>query len=131
MQIEHLAINAQRAEEMVAWYSAHCRMPVWHEGHADVYVGFLGVPPSLVEIYNNPDRPYLLPGDIDPATIHLAFQSNDLVADRDRLIAAGATLIEGEPTEDGYGLLMLRCLWFTHPTVQPCGSPRLAKAEMN
>ena len=108
---------------MVAWYNEYCRMPIWHEGHADVYVGFLGVPPSLVEIYNNPDRPYLLPGDIDPATIHLAFQSNDLVADRDRLIAAGATLIEkGCPLSDGYGLLMLSVpLWFTHPAVQPCG----------
>ena len=109
MQIEHLAINAERAEEMVAWYRDFCQMPIWREGHGDVYVGFLGVPPSLMEIYNNPEKPYLLPGDIDPATIHVAFQSTDLAGDRDRLVAAGATLLEGEPSENGHGLLMLRC----------------------
>jgi uncharacterized glyoxalase superfamily protein PhnB len=66
----------------------------------------------MVEIYNNPrvrTPDYWV---MDPLLLHLAFSSDDPAADRDRLVAAGATIVEDfVTTAAGDGLVMLRDPW--------------------
>lgn len=111
MRIEHLALNLDAAPAVVAWYSRNLAMPIQQETRSPIYVAFLGEPPGLLEIYNNPRQPRLVPAAWDPLTLHLAFTSDDLAGDQARLITAGATHLEGQPDADGYGLLFLRCPW--------------------
>ena len=119
MKIEHLALNIKNARGFVDWYSKYLGMPIHRElepirtGDGDaLYVAFLGEAPGLIEIYENPSQAMLDLAAVHPLTIHLAFVSHDLNADRDRLVQAGATHLEGEADpESGYGLMMLRCPW--------------------
>ena len=111
MQIEHLAFNVREAKAMVAWYEEHLDMPVWKRGDGEVFVAFLGEPPSLLEIYSNPAHPFFGAGGVDPLTLHIAFTSHALAEDLERLIAAGATHQAGAVGDDGRGLIMLRCPW--------------------
>jgi predicted enzyme related to lactoylglutathione lyase len=46
-----------------------------------------------------------------PLVLHLAFESVDADADRARLLAAGATLVEAVLPPDGSKLYMLRDPW--------------------
>lgn len=108
MQIEHLAFNLPCAREFVAWFHDHLGMPIQHQADGPVWVAFLGEPPSILEVYDNPDLPRYPLGH-HPAALHLAFYSDDLTSDIARLVAAGAEHIEGEADADGYGLAMLRC----------------------
>lgn len=110
MKIEHFAFNIQDAKGMVQWYHEYC-MPIWVEREEPVYCAFLGEAPTLVEIYSNPTAAYFEPVRMAPLTCHLAFFSETLAEDRDRLVNAGATLLSGEIDSEGYGLLMLRCPW--------------------
>ncbi len=129
MQIEHLALNIKDARAFVRWYNENLGMPIHVElepvkdGSGDAeYVAFLGEAPGLLEIYHNPTQPMLDLANEHPLTIHLAFVSTDLVGDRDRLVGAGATLLEGEPDPDtGHGLLMLRCPYGL--PIQLCNRP--------
>jgi catechol 2,3-dioxygenase-like lactoylglutathione lyase family enzyme len=111
MQLEHVGLNIEGAKEMVAWYREHLGMPIHREGHDPVYVAYFGEAPTLLEVYDNPAAPYFSTANLAPLTFHLAWYSNDLAADRDRLVAAGAVHIDGEPDAQGHGLLMLRCPW--------------------
>ena len=55
----------------------------------------------------------------DPLMLHVAFVSDDVAADRDRLIAAGATTVgEIAHTPAGDTLAMLRDPW--GPAIQLC-----------
>jgi len=111
VKIEHFALNTKHAEAMTHWYRDYCGMPIWIEKHEPVYVAFLGEPPSLIEIYDNPKGNYIDLANQHPLALHLALFSDDLNADMTRLIEAGASHIEGEADEEGYGLIMLRDPW--------------------
>ena len=114
MQIEHLALNLEQAEAAVTWYHRHLGMPIHRQQQEPLYAAFLGEPPGLLEIYCNPSYPLAEPKTWHCLTLHLALTSTDLAADRDRLLAAGASLVPEHcdgPDADGYGVLMLRCPW--------------------
>ena len=111
MQIEHLGMNIKDAQAMVAWYREHLEMPIHVERTDPIYVAFFGEAPSLLEVYDNPEHPYLKMEGNTPLTFHIAFFSQDLSKDRERLVKAGARHIDGEPDEEGYGLVMLQCPW--------------------
>jgi hypothetical protein len=48
---------------------------------------------------------------MNPLLLHLAFESHDPVADSQRLIAAGSSLVEDLRLPDGSHLMMLRDPW--------------------
>jgi|SaaInlStandDraft_1057018.scaffolds.fasta_scaffold10921_3 catechol 2,3-dioxygenase-like lactoylglutathione lyase family enzyme len=110
MRIEHLAFNVKEAPAMISWYQEHLGMPIHFKSESPVYVAFLGEAPGIMEIYNNPEKPYLDFKSLHQSAFHLAFVSLDLKADIERLEKAGATLIDDDGMDkDGYGTPFLRC----------------------
>jgi len=110
MRIEHLALNAKEAPAMIKWYKEHMGMPIHVLSESPVYVAFLGEAPGIMEIYNNPEKPYLDLPNLHHSAFHLAFTSEDLLADIKRLEDAGATLIDDDGMdEEGFGTPFLRC----------------------
>jgi glyoxylase I family protein len=66
----------------------------------------------MIEIYHNPACPVPDYAAQDPLVLHLALLSEDVDGDRDRLIAAGATVADPKKTTPaGDTLCMLRDPW--------------------
>jgi hypothetical protein len=66
---------------------------------------------SMLELYNNPEAELSVNGDIHPLSLHFAFSTDDIEADRQRLIEAGATPV-GEINESPVAkLAFLRDPW--------------------
>jgi|ERR1035441_5118593 glyoxylase I family protein len=112
MRLEHCALQVPDAPALADWYVQHLGCSVARAGGAPAFVRFLAAGPVLIEIYQGflapaPDYPSR-----HPAQFHLAFVSENLKADRDRLLAAGATIAEDCFTSPaGDELLMLRDPW--------------------
>jgi len=112
MRLEHCALQVPNAPALADWYVKHLGCSIARAGDAPAFVRFLAAGPVLIEIYQGslaptPDYPSR-----HPSQFHLAFVSEDLKADRDRLLAAGATLAEDCSTNPaGDELLMLRDPW--------------------
>jgi catechol 2,3-dioxygenase-like lactoylglutathione lyase family enzyme len=112
MKIEHVAFNVANADETAAWYVENLGMTVVRRTEAN-QTHFLADDSGtvLVELYSNPAAPVLDYHAMHPLMLHLALVSNDIEADKDRLIAAGATLFSDQSSADGTRLVMLRDPW--------------------
>ena len=114
MKIEHFAYQTHDPAAVAQWYVDHLGCVVKRAsgppGHARFLADSAGA--VMMEIYNNsrvttPDYRA-----IDPLLLHVAFSSDDPAVDRDRLVAAGATLVEDfSTTSAGDALVMLRDPW--------------------
>jgi len=93
MQIEHLGLDVADPAAMAEWYAEHLGMRVVLAKDEPVPVRFIADSANhvMLELYANPAVKPLDFRPIDPLVIHLAFCSNDVKADHDRLLAAGAT----------------------------------------
>ena len=66
----------------------------------------------MIEIYRNPRASVPDYRSMDPMLVHVAFYSDNVSADRDRLVAAGASVAEDLVTSPaGDQLVMLRDPW--------------------
>ena len=114
MKIEHFALQVEDPIAVAQWYGEHLGLVVKRTTGAPTHTHFLADDSgqAMVEFYNNskvttPDYPAM-----DPLLLHLAFVSEDPERDRDRLLAAGATLAEDlVTTPAGDRLVMLRDPW--------------------
>jgi glyoxylase I family protein len=114
MKIEHFAYQTEDPVTVAEWYVAHLGCQVRRSSGAPGYAHFLADSTGsvMVEIYNNPRVKTPDYRAMDALVLHLAFCSDDPVSDRDRLIAAGATLQEDfSTTPAGDKLVMLRDPW--------------------
>ncbi len=114
MRIEHVALQVPDPVGMADWYVDHVGCSVARSGGEPSFVRFLldGSGSAMIEVYRNPRAPVPDYGTMDPAMIHMAFLSDDLAADRDRLVAAGASVAEDiVTTPAGDQLVMLRDPW--------------------
>ena len=114
MKIEHVALQVSDPAAIADWYVRHLGCTIARSGLEPVSVRFLkdasGL--SMIELYRNPRAPIPDYRTMDPMLLHVAFVSDDPAADRDRLLAAGATLDENlVTTPAGDQLLMLRDPW--------------------
>jgi catechol 2,3-dioxygenase-like lactoylglutathione lyase family enzyme len=113
MKIEHIAFNVAVPREMADWYAEHFQMRVVRKMESGPLTHFLvdddGT--TIIEIYNNPADQVPNYAAMDPLLFHLAFSSQNPVADQTRLMAAGATLVENLHLEDGSHLVMMRDPW--------------------
>ncbi len=114
MRIEHLALNVADPLEMARWYIEHLGFIVRRRVMEAPWAHFLTDETGqvMLEIYGRTD---LAPPDYsgtDPGTLHLAFVSTDIAADRDRLLRAGCTP-EGDITllPGGDEMTFLRDPW--------------------
>lgn len=114
MHLEHVALQVPDPAAMAEWYVTHLGCSVARAGGEPSFARFLldGSGRAMIEIYRNPRVPVPDYATIDPLLVHVAFVSDDVAADRDRLVAAGASLVEDVArTPAGDEILMLRDPW--------------------
>jgi glyoxylase I family protein len=114
MRLEHVALNVPDVRAMAAWYVEHLGMKIASEGDSSPHATFVtdSAGRSMLELYTWEDPTPPQWSERDRYQLHLAFLTDDLDADRDRLVAAGAT-IDGDPVHNPVGdvLLFLRDPW--------------------
>ena len=114
MKIEHVALQVPDPVAMADWYVQHLGCAIRRSAEAPSFVRFVmdDSGAAMMELYRNPR---VEPPDyaaMDPMLVHVAFVSPDPRADRDRLIAAGASVAEDYvKTPAGDELVMLRDPW--------------------
>jgi glyoxylase I family protein len=97
---------------MAYLYVKHLGATVARAGGAPQHGRFMTVGGVLFEIYNNPAVSVSDYSEVEVMQLHLAFSSTDLKADRDRLVKAGARVIEDvSMTPAGDEIMMLRDPW--------------------
>lgn len=113
MKFEHFALNVSEPLEMSGWYEKHLGLTVIKKMKESPFMTFLADDSGtiMLEIYANPKGSVLDFKNQHPLVVHLAFVSQDPDLDRDRLLAAGATLFSDDVLEDGSHLVMLRDPW--------------------
>ena len=113
MNLEHVAINVQEPAQMAAWFVEHLGMRIVVASTVAPYMHFLADEKgSMLEIYNNTAAPMPDYPSMNAFNLHIAFSSSNIEADRDRLLAAGATLVNEITTTPARDkLLFLRDPW--------------------
>lgn len=94
MRLEHIAFNVSDPAALAAWYVANFDMKIARSFDEPPYIHFLSdsAGKSLIEVYSNPLGEIIDFGQRHAVTFHLAFAVGDMEAERQRLVAAGATL---------------------------------------
>ena len=113
MNLEHVAINVQEPAKMAQWFVEHFGMRIVVASTVAPYMHFLADEKgSMIEIYNNTAAPMPDYPNMNAFNLHIAFTSPNIEADRDRLLAAGATLVSDvNTTATGDKLLFMRDPW--------------------
>lgn len=112
MRLEHCALQVPAPGAMAEWYVQQLGCSVARAGGAPNHGRFLQAGPVLIEIYQSTSAPVPDYPAMHPAQLHLAFVSENIQADRDRLVAAGAKVAEDCFTNAaGDELVMLRDPW--------------------
>lgn len=114
MKLEHVALNVEDPKAMAEWWAENLGMKVVLANDESPFIHFVvdsaGV--SMLELYNNPAAEKTDYAAMSSFSLHIAFSSSDIEADRADLIARGATA-EGEisTTPAGDKLAFLRDPW--------------------
>jgi catechol 2,3-dioxygenase-like lactoylglutathione lyase family enzyme len=109
MKLEHIAIDVPDPEGFIAWWCENLGFRRSSPGSAFI-MDDSGV--SGLEIYrtdNTPSAPDY--AKYDAMTLHIAFVSEDVRADADRLIAAGAILEKIDTSSPDFHMAILRDPW--------------------
>jgi hypothetical protein len=116
VNIEHFALQVADPVAMANWYVTHLGFSIVRSSGEPVNARFLlarnGA--SMLEIYRNPKATIPDYTKIDPLHLHIAFYSEHPAADRDRLLKAGAKVVDDlTKAPNGDELVMLRDPWST------------------
>ena len=113
MHLEHVALNLPDPVAAAQWYADNLAMRVVKSTPEAPFMHFVADSQGgMLEFYRNPNGAVPDYPAMSPYTLHLAFAVENIEAERDRLLAAGATdasKIETTPTGDQ--LLFLRDPW--------------------
>ena len=109
MKLEHSAVNVKDAKAVANWWSAHLGLRIVVANDTPPYIHFLADEDgAMMEIYSMLDVDVPDWEAVDPRNIHFAFSTQDAAADRDRLVAAGASVISEAVTPAGDELVFLK-----------------------
>ncbi|MEN7549954.1 VOC family protein [Rapidithrix thailandica] len=113
MIFEHFAINVNEPLAVRDWYCEHLELKVAWQMDKPPYMLFLADSTGRVvcELYHRPEFPIIEYGQQHQLTFHFAFESENAEADKNRLLACGASFVEEVKTEDGSHIVMLRDPW--------------------
>jgi len=114
MKLEHLALQVPDPVAMADWYTRHLGFRVARSGGEPSHARFLMERGEAVmlEVYRNPLAPVPDYFGISPLLLHLAFVSDNPAADRDRLVKAGAKVVQDlNKNQASDELVMLRDPW--------------------
>ena len=114
MKIEHVAFQVDDPPAMANWYVENLGYTVKRKVDGPPHTHFLADDSGtvMIELYRQPHLRVPDYRETDAMLLHVAYVSSDIEADRNRLMAAGATPV-GQPqqTPDGDVLAMLRDPW--------------------
>lgn len=130
MHIEHVALQVAEPAAMAQWYVTHLGCSIARSTGGPSFIHFLkdASGQSMIEIYCNPRVAVPDYRTMDPMVVHVAFYSDDPRADRDRLVAAGATIAEDHVvTPAGDEMLILRDPWALPLQLVKRAEPMLAR----
>ena len=111
MRIEHVGYQVADPHAVAEWYAAHLGFQLRRAQPEPPYTTFMADASGqvLIEFYANPTAPIPAYAEQNPLVLHLAFSVDDVPAERDRLLAAGATLAEeARSLPNGDMICMLR-----------------------
>ncbi len=114
MKLEHVALNVPDALSLARWYVEHLGLTVRRRMMEEPWAHFLADDSGTVmlELYTNTSVAVPDYGQLEAANLHLAFESDDLMADLLRLRLAGATTPpETEFMPNGDEVAMFRDPW--------------------
>ena len=114
MRVEHVAFNVQDPLAMARWYVDHLGFEVKRRVMEAPWAHFLidSTGSTMIEIYGNTKAEALNFPQLSPAAVHLAFVSDDIEADLQRLVAAGGTAEGGvTPLPGGDSMAFVRDPW--------------------
>jgi glyoxylase I family protein len=112
MNLEHFALQVPDPVAMADWYVKHLGCTVVRSEEEPSFGRFISVGRVLFEIYRNPKVSVPNYKAVEPLHLHVAFNSEDLVADRDRLVKVGARVVSDVATTPaGDEIMMLRDPW--------------------
>jgi catechol 2,3-dioxygenase-like lactoylglutathione lyase family enzyme len=115
MILEHIAFNLSDPAAAASWYVEHLGLRLVVANAEPPFIHFLADEQgSMIELYSNPAGAIPDYASMNPFTLHLAFGVDDIAAEHQRLLEAGATA-EGAiaPTPTGDLLVFLRDPWGT------------------
>lgn len=92
MKIEHIAINVTEPTEMAQWWAKNLDLKIIRADKEAPFIHFLSDDgdETLLEIYANPAGEFPDYANMSIFTFHIAFAVDDIQAEIDRLLAAGA-----------------------------------------
>jgi len=113
LAFEHFALNLKNPTEVSDWYCMHLQMKKVVEKDTAPFVNFLADAENRVvcEMYYQPDFPITDFKKEHHLTFHFAFKTDDAEMLKNKLIEAGATLVDDTGLIDGSHLVMLRDPW--------------------
>lgn len=113
MKLEHIALNVPEPKTVAQWYVDNLDMKIVLANDTAPFIHFIADESgSMVELYNNPLGEMPDYKSMSPFTLHFAFATDDIPAMRDRLVAAGARVLdEISTTPAGDKLLFLKDPW--------------------
>ena len=114
MKLEHIAINVTDPRALADWYVDHLGLRTVRADSEPPYITFLAGDhgETMIEVYSNPVGEYVDYGSMHPVTFHIAFAVEDMAAEREGLLQAGASP-EGDifTTPNGDELAFVRDPW--------------------
>lgn len=113
MTLEHVALNVPDPKATANWYAEHLNMRIVKRVDTAPFIHFVAdASGSMLELYHNPDGEIPNYAKMSPYTLHLAFAVETIETERDRLVSAGASIVnEIETTPAGDTLLFMRDPW--------------------
>jgi catechol 2,3-dioxygenase-like lactoylglutathione lyase family enzyme len=131
MKIEHFALQVSDPIAMADWYVKHLGCTLARSSGEPAHMRFLKDSSGsvMVELYRNPKVAVPDYAAMDPLLLHIAFLSENPAADRDRLIVAGAQVVDDLVTTPlGDQLIMLRDPWHVALQLVWRATPMLPRA---
>jgi catechol 2,3-dioxygenase-like lactoylglutathione lyase family enzyme len=114
LKIEHFALQVADPVAMAEWYVKHLGLTIARSGGEPSHARFLADSSGsvMLEIYRNPAASVPDYRKADPLLMHVAYSSDNPAAERDRLVQAGAVVVdELTTTPSGDEIVMLRDPW--------------------
>ena len=110
MVFEHFALNVKNPIDFVEWYISNCEMKIAKSIKVAPFTHFLtdSIGRTVIEVYSNPSAKIPDYNSLHPLEFHFAFKVNDVNEMKEKLVSAGAKLLEDVTSEDGSHFVMLR-----------------------
>jgi catechol 2,3-dioxygenase-like lactoylglutathione lyase family enzyme len=113
-RLDHIAFNVKDPDTVAAWYCRYLGMKIVKKNPQPPFTHFISDADGsfMLELYANPKVPVPEYAALSHMAFHLAFMTDNMLAARDSLVAAGAKVVDDiTTTPAGDQVLMMRDPW--------------------